>query len=539
MKRRTLLGAAALSACTPTESPAPPASSAPVIWVGARHERGHRLRDLRDLRGLRGAGDAGDVGALPQAAVQRRAAVLVVGGGVAGLSAARAHMRLGIDDVQLLELEDSAGGNSRGHTLAGMACPLGAHYLPVPGADSAAREVAEWLHEIGLLKTSLGRTVPDDRALCHSPQERLFIDGAWVDGLLPPAAPGSPALQQMQTFSKAVSRLRGAGGVYTLPAHRGRWSAEQAALNTVTFAQWLDTQGLVDPHLRWYLDYCCRDDYGAGAATVSAWAGVHYYASRHGFTPPGDADAEREPVFTWPEGNAWLVQRLATPLGDRVHGGRTVLRVTEGRHGVQVLAWDEAAQRAEVWTAGRVVMAVPLFIAARIVEAPSAALRAAAALLSYAPWLVANLQLDQPLLARIGAPASWDNVVYGGRGLGYVDAMHQSLRAVPSATVLTAYHALPASDRAALLGADPEPWAARVLDELAPAHPDIYRRVRRIELMRWGHAMAIPAPGVHRHPALMALRAQRGRLRFAHGDLAGCSVFEEAFTAGCEVAGGG
>jgi transcriptional regulator len=28
----------------------------------------------------------------------------------------------------------------------------------------------------------------------------------------------------------------------------------------------------------------------------------------------------------------------------------------------------------------------------------------------------------------------------------------------------------------------------------------------------------------------------RGRLRFAHSDLAGYSVFEEAFTAGCEVA---
>jgi hypothetical protein len=41
---------------------------------------------------------------------------------------------------------------------------------------------------------------------------------------------------------------------------------------------------------------------------------------------------------------------------------------------------------------------------------------------------------------------------------------------------------------------------------------------------------------VQRHPALMALRAARGRVRFAHADLAGCSVFEEAFTAGCEVA---
>ena len=46
-----------------------------------------------------------------------------------------------------------------------------------------------------------------------------------------------------------------------------------------------------DPQLRWYLDYCCRDDYGAGMAQVSAWAGIHYFASRHGFHAPGDDDA--------------------------------------------------------------------------------------------------------------------------------------------------------------------------------------------------------------------------------------------------------
>jgi hypothetical protein len=35
---------------------------------------------------------------------------------------------------------------------------------------------------------------------------------------------------------------------------------------------------------------------------------------------------------------------------------------------------------------------------------------------------------------------------------------------------------------------------------------------------------------------LLALRAARGRIRFAHADLAAYSVFEEAFTAGSEVA---
>ena len=168
-----------------------------------------------------------------------------------------------------------------------------------------------------------------------------------------------------------------------------------------------------------------------------------------------------------------------------------------------------------------------------------AALVDAAAVLAYAPWLVANLQLESPPLERSGAPPAWDNVIYGSPGLGYVDAMHQSLLPVRGATVLTAYLALDRRERAALLAPGPAPWAERALREVELAHPDIRRRTQRIDLMRWGHAMAIPLPGVHRHPALQALRALRGRLRHAHADLAGYSVFEESFTAGCEAAADG
>ena len=37
-----------------------------------------------------------------------------------------------------------------------------------------------------------GRWQYDERHLCHSPQERLFIDGEWHEGLLPPAEDGAP-----------------------------------------------------------------------------------------------------------------------------------------------------------------------------------------------------------------------------------------------------------------------------------------------------------------------------------------------------------
>ncbi|RYY60317.1 MAG: NAD(P)/FAD-dependent oxidoreductase, partial [Comamonadaceae bacterium] len=246
MRRRALLTAAAavpLAAC----------GRAPVEggFVATHPERGHLLRDQS------ASGNA----------VARRTQVVVVGAGVGGLAATRALRQQGVDDFVLLDLEDEAGGNSRGGVMGGMACPWGAHYLPVPG--DAAVHVQDLLEELGLRRRVAGRWTYDERHLCHSPQERLYADGAWQEGLLPVHDVGEPTWAQCRRFGAAI-RAAGREAHYTLPA--GELQPAQRALDAQRFSDWLDRSGYDDPHLRWYLDYCCRDDYGAGTATVSAWA---------------------------------------------------------------------------------------------------------------------------------------------------------------------------------------------------------------------------------------------------------------------------
>jgi len=535
MKRRSVLagasalpivGLAGLGGC----GPARPAAYGGE-WIGAQHERGHRLRD-----GGRTLGEP---------TVHKRAAVIIVGAGIAGLSCARKLAQAGIDDVQVFDLEDAAGGNSRAHRMGGMACPLGAHYLPVPGDDAV--ELVGLLDSLGLRRTEGGRTVWDERHLCHSPQERLFIDGHWHDGLLPPIAalPESQrdaTLAQYRRFAGLVS-VAGPAGSFALPTARAAWTPALQALDGITFARWLDDQGITAPPLRWYLDYCCRDDYGAGTAQVSAWAGLHYFASRHGFHAPGDDAPRDDGVLTWPEGNAWLSQRLAAPLTGRLHDGRVALALDEGRHEVTLDLWNAKAQRAERWIAAQAVLATPLFISARVLRTPPAALQPAVAAMRYAPWLVANLQLSDALDDRPGAPPSWDNVLYGSPTLGYVDAMHQATRPYPGPTVLTAYWALGGDNEAQLLAQRKrlldQPWQAwsqAVVQTLVDAHPDLPDKLARVDLMRYGHAMSIPLPGVRSSTALAALASGRGRVQFAHADLSGYSVFEEAFFRGNEAA---
>ena len=525
MKRRHFLAASAL--------PLLGCQAAPPIeggFVGINYERGHLLRAASRT--------------LPPPASVHTTRVLILGGGVAGLSAARALPLRGMQDFALLELEDSAGGNSRGGQVSGIACPLGAHYLPVPGED--AHDLQDLLEEFGVRQRVSGRWMYDERHLCHSPQERLFIHGQWQGGLLPMQDMDAATLADYQRFARLVQQAD-TQAKFTIPVSKSPLAQAHRALDAMTFEAWLNQQQLASPALRWYLDYCCRDDYGAGLASVSAWAGIHYFASRHGFHAPGtevSAEEREAGVLTWPEGNGWLTQRLAAPLGERLHTSRVVLRVATTKHGVEVDALNTASQQIERWQAAQCILALPLFVAARVLENPPPALVQAARALRYAPWLVANLHLKSALHDRPGAAPSWDNVVYNPAndprfpGLGYVDARHQSLQTVPGETVLTYYRAfgLDPAQRQSLYEKPWSHWRDAVLAELSVPHPDLPDKATRLEVMRYGHAMSVPVPGIRSSAALMALQkplpAPWQRLQFAHSDLAGYSVFEEAFGQG-------
>lgn len=545
-RRRFLLSGVAavlpLPGCQPLDGTAHIAGG----FTGVNHARGHLLQPLTTAK------------TWPTPTITRRTDVLIAGGGVAGLAAARALRQQGVEDFVLLELEDDAGGNSRSGVLNGLACPRGAHYLPLPGDD--APEVQDVLEELGLRTRRAGRWVYDERHLCHSPQERLFFNGEWQDGLLPLQGVAADTLAQYQTFSDRVAQLQRQAH-WTIPVRNQPLAQVQQALAAITFETYLNQAGLTNTHLRWYLNYCCCDDYGAGISRVSAWAGLHYFASRHGFVAPGRDTTEREGLLTWPEGNAWLTQRLAVPLQHRLHTGQVLLRIAPTKHGVEADVFNTARQTLERWQARRAIVALPIFVAARVVENPPDWLRQAAADTIHAPWLVANLHLNAALQDRPGAPPSWDNVLYGDSapGLGYVDALHQSLRPVTGATVLTYYRAL--GDMAAPAGAAPrlnpsagrhlllhQPWAVwrdAILQELSVAHPDLAAKTTHIDLTRYGHAMAIPVPKNMSKIGMWPLQNKRmqlqkteqhqvrhERLGFAHSDWAGYSVFEEAFALG-------
>lgn len=511
MKRRDFIAGACALTALPWLSGCTPASPRVTVLRPGLSE-GHALREAATL---------------PPASGELRCGVAILGSGVAGLTAAWRLAREGRRDVLLVDGPEP-DGNAAGSTLGGIACPRGAHYLPLP--DPGLAHVRELLADLGVLTGGLRDDAPeyDEQALVHPAAERTLADGIWHEGLLPTStAADAAAAARFSADMTAWSARRGDDGrlAFALPLAASSGDPALRTLDRPTFSRWLDEAGHTHPPLRHYIDYAMRDDYGARPDTVSAWAGLHYFCCRRGRARNAEAGA----VLTWPQGLSALTAGLRRAAGVRTLSGHAVA-VNERRAAVEVMV-QTADRRSVTLVADRVICAMPLHVARHIDPALAAALPREA-LPETAPWLVANLLLDGFPHERPGADLAWDNVVLGGAGLGYVVATHQLTRvARPAATVFTAYRAGwgdAGEARRWLASAGEADLLEFALADLDAAYDRRWRhRLNAVELVLRGHGMAIPTPGFLNAP-VRALRDRGGRVLHAHADLGGLSLFEEA-----------
>jgi phytoene dehydrogenase-like protein len=519
LSRRTLLGASALGLACRAEAP----SIVEPRFTGQSPERGHLLRSA----------------ALLESTIdeQRTTDVVIVGGGAAGLCAAWHLRKHGIDDIELLELEPELGGTARSGVLPRSAHPMGAHYLPAPPPECS--ELFELLTDLRVL---VGRQhgAPEYKttAICPAPIERHFHAGTWHPGLYPDADESAAEADDAERFwerLRELDRVRDEHGerLFRLPVRRS--SPRMRALDRISMAAWLDQQGLRSWRLRWYVDYACRDDYGCTIEQTSAFAGLHHFLAR------GLEDARDREILTWPGGNGELLATLRghLALGERLRRDHLVYAIDPDRGELRVR--DLLAQRSVAIQAKAILWAAPRFLLPHVLPRGRDPLPAQA--LSYAPWLVANLELREAP-AGLGAALAWDNVPViedpRARNLGYVVATHTQdwLAAHEPGAVITYYEPLTADDaeglaaaRARLLANDARSWSEQVLRSLERMHPSIRKQLTAIHVHRWGHAMIRPVPGLLFGEALELARAPIGRVCPCATDVGGLPLFEEGFYA--------
>lgn len=490
--------------------------------VGGSATFGHSLRAR-----------SGDV---PPVASWSDAGIVIVGAGIAGLSAAWALERAGFHDYLVLELEGKPGGTSVGGESKVSAFPWAAHYLPVPLGNNVA--LIELLEEMGLLEGRLddGRPIVREEHLCRDPQERIFHRGRWYEGLYLHAGASPEDLRQLAAFKREIDAwvaFRDDLGrrAFAIPRSHASDDERVRALDSISMAEWLDRRRLDSPRLRWFVEYACRDDYGTLLESTSAWAGVFYFASR--VAKLGDDD---EPLITWPEGNARFVAHFTRAAGQNLRTSTAAFRIREAGDRVEVLASSPEGLVTGV-RASRVIFAAQQFLRPHLIESGDVAASRLVGF-EYSPWLVANVELSGRPAER-DYPLAWDNVLYESRSLGYVCATHQ--RGIAHGpTVLTWYYALCHDSREAerrrLLDLGWDEWADAVVSDLRLAHPDIDDLTLKVDVMKWGHAMVAPRPGFMFSGPLRDAARPEGRIHFANSDLSGLALLEEAFDHGTRAA---
>jgi len=528
LNRRELLAAFlgipfALTACKRQVNTSLP----PGEIVGASDVFGHRVRD----------------GLQVEIPVDRwtNVPIVIVGGGVAGLTAAWRLVNSGFKDFVVLELESAPGGTSRSGANNVSSYPWGAHYIPAPLKEN--QHLVALLDEMSVLegRDQFGEPVVAEQFLCRDPEERVFYKGRWYEGLYLHAGETIDDKEQYARFNAEIDHWiswtdKKGRRAFTIPVSMCSDDAEVTDLDRISMNDWLAQRNLTSQRLRWWIDYACRDDYGMTLDQTSAWAGLFYFCSR-----VANPSVESQPLITWPEGNGRLVNHLVQKTKENINLDRAAVEITLNNDHVDVITIDRDGRDPHGFRAQRLIFAAPQFVGRHVIRDYRDHPPAHLAEFQFGAWMVANLTLkNRPEIGtNRNFPLAWDNVLYESPSLGYVVATHQQGRD-RGPTVLTYYYPLcdhdPRVARTRLLQTGWKEWADVALTDLSRAHPDIRQLVEQLDVMRWGHAMIRPRTGFMWGQARRAAAVPYRSIHFAHSELSGVALFEEAFDAGIRAA---
>lgn len=490
--------------------------------VGANHQIGHLIRKAISL---------------PINKIHSHK-IIIIGSGISGLTAGHYLQKAGITDYKILELEDHIGGNSTfGKDIDGC-YPWAAHYLPIPSVEN--KDLIDFLAENKIITGFDEQNLPvyDEYSLCFHPEERLFVKGYWQEGLIPNLDISEEDKKQIGDFLAEMEVFKNKKGsdqkwAFDIPLEESSKDALFAQLDSLTMQTWMQQKGYTSKPLQWYVNYGLLDDYGTPLHDVSAWAGIHYFASRRGKA----ANAQASDVLTWNEGNGHLMQLLAQNQLQHVQTQQLVYHIEEKNDKVMVDVYNWKISTREVYEAEQVIWAIPQMMRPYLMPQAQANF---VEKFSYAPWMVANLK-TKPFDTGRGQALAWDNVIFEGDGLGYVVANHQNIRREETVWQLTYYKPLyeqqPAEARKNAIQKTHQEWANEVLADLGRVHPNLKENLLKIDIKIWGHAMARPTKGfLFGEERKQAQTPLNNKIHFAHSDLSGISIFEEAFYWGKQAA---
>lgn len=430
--------------------------------------------------------------------------VLVIGAGLAGLTAATDLQRLGLD-VRVLESSDIVGGRVLGASIGdGQIVELGGQWVG-PTQDNILQLVSQLdLH-----------TYPTSIAGLHT----YFRHGDVsrydsTNGPIPPLAEDAVTeifnvIERLQELSAQVP----AGAPWTAE-HAYQWDHQ-------TFREWIDSV-VTSADARMLIDYVTRNTSTCEPAELSLLHMLNYVAAAGNDVTPGSllrvvVTADGASMWRIRDGSQQVPQRLADGLAGAITLSSNVIAVYQDATGVFVDTHDQASggDRVRRYAAERVVVAVP---------------PAASAKIAFTPELPQQrIGLTEGLLngAQIKVNVVYDTPFWRDQGLsGYVlsdtgpaQNVWDNTPASGTQGVLVCF--IKGDAARALDGADDEQIRQQVIENLRTYFGAEAASPRQVVIKRWHTQPGIwGCPGSLAPPGILteygpALRAPIGRVHWA------------------------
>lgn len=398
---------------------------------------------------------------------------LIVGGGIAGLSAAN---RLKDDDFLLCELSDNLGGTSSSTSSNGTVFAQGAHYdLAYP--SYYGKDVLELLEHLDIIEFQSWKdnwSFKDKEFIIpHSRKNKCFESGDFRSDVLK-----SGALKEQ--FHNLLQPFQG-----QMPMPTSLIEEEFRQLNDITFNQFLIEKLNLTPEFKRGLDYHMLDDWGGTTDQVSALAGIHYFTCR-------PYDSQVVDLFSPPDGNNYFIKKLANQLHKNTTKTKHLVKsIKKQDDGFLTEVIDVENQTLKTIESNRVIYAGQKHALQYIMPEQYKFFENN----TYAPWLVINFILKNDLQKK----GYWQNemLMDDETFMGFVDSDMQNVNH-PNHRVLTAYYCLPPESRNDLknIEANREVIVEKTLGYLNQYFErSITDLVEEVFIKVMGHAMPIPKPG--------------------------------------------
>ena len=294
-------------------------------------------------------------------AVSARHDVVIVGGGVSGLSAA--HM-LQHRDILLLEKEPHWGGNAYIMEYEGVAYATGAAFL------DKSEPSFQFAKDIGLQPLPIDNW---DGSIINGE----FVADTWGEGI--DKLPYAPDVREgFKKFKKEMLAID--------------LKARRKELFGMPFSDFL--KGYPSEVKQWWDNYG-RSNWGAATEDTAAEIGTNEIQTIAG-------PDRKDDRYTWPGGLGAITKKLAeilqSRLADRMQAGATIVAVVPDKTEVQVTYMQ--GQELKTVAAKAVIMATPKFITRRIVQGLPQAQDDAMHQIRYIPYAVVSLIFDKPVFNK-------------------------------------------------------------------------------------------------------------------------------------------